>query len=69
MKNTRRVERETVATVFERSLKRPVIVSIEPSGLVGFRLKGTRRTYYLMADACYCAALKADVNAQQKGKR
>ena len=62
MKLKQKVERETSATVFERSRRREVIVSIEPPDLVGFRLKGTRRTYYLPADALYCAALKADVN-------
>ena len=65
MKARRKVEIETDATVFERSVHRHVIVSVEPSGLVGFRLKGTRRTYHLPADAGYCTALKADVGAQE----
>lgn len=69
MKGKRAVTLETEATVFERSVHRPVVVTVEPSGIVGFRLKGTKRTYQLTADACYCAALKADVNAQQKGSR
>jgi len=62
----RKVEVETEAAIFERSRQRPVIVSVEPSGVIGFRLKGTQRTYYLTADACYCAALKADMKAQKK---
>lgn len=66
LKGKRKIEIETEATVFERSVQRHVIVSVEPSGLVGFRLKGTRRTYHLPADAGYCVALKADVSAQQK---
>lgn len=64
------VERETAATIFERSRQRPVIVTIHPErGLVSFRLKGTRRTYQLTADACYCAALKAELNAQTNLRR
>lgn len=66
MKGKRKVELETEATFFERSVHRPVIVSVESSGLIGFRLKNTQRTYYLKADAGYCVALKADVSAQQK---
>lgn len=68
--NTRsKVERETTATVFERSAHRPVIVTIEPErGIVGFRLKGTRRTYELAADSLYCAALKAELQVSVKGK-
>lgn len=66
LKGKRKVALETEATVFERSVHRHVIVSVEPSGLIGFRLKGTRRTYHLPADAGYCVALKADVTAQQK---
>ncbi len=66
LKGKRTVECETEATVFERSVHRHVIVSVEPSGLIGFRLKGTRRTFHLLADAGYCVALKADVSAQQK---
>jgi hypothetical protein len=58
------VEVETNATVFERSKARQVIVRVEPSGLISFRLKGTQRTYDLMADAGYHAAVKQDVRAK-----
>jgi hypothetical protein len=64
MKTKRSIELETLATVFERSKRRQVIVTVEPSGLLGFRLKGTQRTYELMADAGYHAAVKQDVRAK-----
>lgn len=70
MNRRRKVECETKATVFERSEHRVVIVTVDPQGsLVGFRLKGTRQTYELDADALFCLALKADMNARTKGKR
>jgi hypothetical protein len=67
MKTKKEFEIETSATVFERG-QRNVIVTVEPSGLLGFRLKGTQRTYELTADACYHAAVKADVKSKEKGK-
>lgn len=69
MKTKKNFEVETSVTVFERSQRRPVVVKVEPSGLIGFRLKGTRRTYELTADACYHAAVKAEVNSKGKGRR
>ena len=47
----RTVKRETQGPgVFERSIERNVIVSVEYPNLVGFRLKGTRRTYQITAE-------------------
>lgn len=70
MKLKKKIEFETTATVFERSKQRPVIVTVEPAGLVGFRLKGTQRTYYLTPDAGYAVAVKAEVKANgKKGPR
>ncbi|HLM57794.1 MAG TPA: hypothetical protein VK422_16940 [Pyrinomonadaceae bacterium] len=70
MKSTRKVERETSATFFERSQYRPVVVTIDPErGLVGFRLKGTRRTYELNAGTLYRLAVTADVESQERAKR
>jgi hypothetical protein len=66
---TEKVEFETVATIFERSVHRPVIITIEPSGIISLRLKGTQRTYDLPVDACYHAAVKAEVKASEKGRR
>ncbi len=69
MNRLRKVECETKATIFERSARREVIVTVDPqTSLVGFRLKGTRHTYELGADALYCVALKAEINAQSRGK-
>jgi hypothetical protein len=63
------IEIETAATVFERSKTRQVIVRVEPSGVMVFRLKGTTRTFDLMADAGYHAAVKQEVRAEQAAKR
>ena len=57
-KLNRPVRRETQATSWERSKIRPIIVSIEPPNLLGFRLKGTRRTYYLPIALCQQYALE-----------
>jgi putative lipase involved disintegration of autophagic bodies len=65
-----RIFLETRATVFERSKQREVIVSLDPSGVIGLRLKGTTRTYDLRVDACYHSAVKAEVSARApRGKR
>ena len=66
-KLTKKVARETGATVFERKV-RPVIVSFEPPDLIGFRLKGTRRTYFLPAGSCYYMAVKGTVAAERAAK-
>ena len=65
----RPVRRESLGTVFERGKRRPVVVSIEPPNLLGFRLKGTRRTYYLTAEAGYLMAIKAVLRAQAAEKK
>jgi hypothetical protein len=71
MKPKQKIEIETTMTVFERSVHRPVIISIEPAGVLTFRLKGLQRTYDLSAGHCYHAAVKAAVAATVKpnGKR
>ncbi len=66
----RRIARETVAAVRERGRQRPVIVTIEPPGLViGFRLKATRRTYTLPVETCYHLAVQAHVDAARRAKK
>lgn len=47
-----------------------MIVSIEPPGIVGFRLKGTRTTYRLPADRLWWIAMYAErvYQAKQKAK-
>ncbi|HOF17583.1 MAG TPA: hypothetical protein PK082_01640 [Phycisphaerae bacterium] len=56
------VSRETAARQFERGADRPIIVSIEPPGTLGFRLKGTRRTYRLPVATCFLLAVRSDSN-------
>jgi hypothetical protein len=68
-KLTTKVERETNAKIFECSKHREVIVTLAPPSQIGFRLKGTKRTYWLPAEACYWVALKAHTDAERKVKR
>ena len=63
------ISRETAATHFERGKRRQVIVSLEPPSLLGFRLKGTKRTYYLDAGSCYDLACKAELERTKRGRR
>ncbi len=64
----RKWTRETDSLIFERGASRNVIITLEPAGLVGFRLKGTRKTYSLTADKCYMMALKASIMHERKEK-
>lgn len=63
------VRRQTHGTVWDCGKRRPVIVSLEPPNLIGFRLKGTRRTYYLTADGCYVKAVQLAVAAAKREKK
>lgn len=65
----RRIKRETSAKIFERSTYRSVIVTLDPPCRIGFRLKGTRRTFWLDADTCYAVAAAAELDRQQKEKK
>jgi hypothetical protein len=65
----KKVSRVTTAQRFERGKRREIIVILEPPDLLGFRLKGQRRTEYLDAESCYCLAVKARVAAEAKEKR
>ena len=62
------VKRETFGGIFDRGKCRPVIVSIEPPNLVGLRLKGMKRTYYLTAESIFMQALKASLVSEKKEK-
>jgi hypothetical protein len=58
----KKVRRETQGPgVFERSVDRAVIVSVEYPNIIGLRLKGTRRTYYLAAESAYVYAARLQV--------
>jgi len=54
------VVRETHATQYERGRQREIVVSIEPPGLLGFRLKGTRRTVRIGVEAAYWFAMRCE---------
>ena len=64
----RTVKRETFGTVFDRGKRRAVIVTIEQPSLLGFRLKGTRKTYYLTAEAMYWKAVQCHVADEKRRK-
>jgi len=57
-----------VGCVDECGKHRPVIVSLEPPNVIGFRLKGLRRTFFLTVEGCYMQAVKAAVAAEKKEK-
>jgi hypothetical protein len=68
-KLTRTLARETSATVFDQGKQRPVIVTLEPGGLVVLRLKGTRRAITFDAQSLYVRGVKAAVDgARRKGR-
>lgn len=61
--------RETEVTKRSRNKSRAIIISIEQGGyLLGFRLKGERRTYRLPTDWCFVQAVDAHVTTE-KAKR
>lgn len=63
------VRRETTSQgIFSRGKYRPVILIIEPPNLIGFRLKGERKTYYLTAEGCYSVAVKATLAFERREK-
>lgn len=64
----RKLTRETTATIFELGRRRAVMVSLEPPCLIGLRLKGTHRTFYLSADKAYLAAVKAHIAIETRDK-
>lgn len=67
-KISRPTKRETYGTVFSQGKHRPVIVSIQPPNVIGFRLKGTRRIYYLTSDGLYLRALQSQIAADKHEK-
>lgn len=66
----RKVRRESSASVFSRGRSRPVVVILEPPGiLLGLRLKGERRTYHLPLTWCFTEAVRRTVAAEREQKR
>jgi len=56
------ISREAHATIREAGQDRPIVVSLKPPGLVGFRAKGCRRTYWLPVTACYTGEYHAQLS-------
>lgn len=69
MISNRITRRETAATFRDVGKRRNVILIIEPSGVVGVKLKGLRKTEYLTADIIYEVAVKARVRAEAREKK
>ncbi len=66
----RKVRRESSAAIFSRGRSRPVVVILEPPGiLLGLRLKGERRTYHLPLTWCFTEAVRRTVAAEREAKR
>lgn len=62
--------RESEVTKRSGNKSRPIIISIEQGGyLLGFRLKGERRTYRLPTDWCFVQAVDAHVTAERARKK
>jgi hypothetical protein len=54
--------------VFDKGRQRQIVLSLQAPNVVGARLSGTRRTYYITAEAVYMLALKAELRSQQLEK-
>lgn len=66
----RPVTRETSSLVFERSVRRPIIIRIEEGGkLLRCRLKGTRRTHTVSIEAVYRLGLAATAEALRQARK
>jgi len=63
------VRRETTGGIFEKGKVRPVIISLEPPNVIGFRLKGMHRSYFLTAEGCYMQALRVAIAAEKREKQ
>lgn len=62
---TKKLKRESDCMVWERGRPRPIIVTLYPSGLIGFRAKGIKKEFYLTIETAYMCALKAEVLARE----
>lgn len=60
---TKTVKRKSSATRVEKSKRRAIIVTMEPSQKIGFRLEGTRDTYRLDIESGYELAVRSHVVA------
>lgn len=45
---------------------REAVITLRPPNLIGFRLKGTRKTYWTTVEACYKNAVWTEVAASPR---
>ncbi len=66
----RPLARESAAVVYSAGRRRPVVLELDPGmpDLVGFRLRGTRTTYYLPIGHCGREAVRNEL-ARRKAER
>ena len=65
----RPLSRQTQAARFSNGKQRPIILELSPPGdKIGFRLKGTRTTYYLAISTAFGLAAQAWVNARKAAR-
>lgn len=68
VKVTRRLVRETGAVVRDGGV-RQVIVELEPPAkMIGLRLKGRKRVYFVPLGDLYIATVRRDVEARRRAK-
>jgi hypothetical protein len=60
--------RKTETTYRDRSKLRPLVVSIEPGDLLGFRYLGTRKTYRLPIGVVANMAIRAFADSEARRK-
>lgn len=66
----RAIARISPAAIHSAGKARAVIIELEPPGnVIGFRLKGTRRTYKLPVDFCFREAVRAELAALKAAKK
>jgi hypothetical protein len=68
----RALVRKTPSTVWSQGKRRPIVVSIEPTAtgsLMGFRLLGTRRTFYLSVASAFNYAVSNHTAALERRAR
>lgn len=67
---TRRLSRESAAAIHSQGRTREVIVELRPPlDVIGFRLKGTRTTWFLPVAYCYREAIRNELARRKAEKR
>ncbi len=68
----KKVARVTNTAVRNGSKPRVLVASLEPGDVIGLRLKGCRKTYYLAIDTAFYYAAKLEgerIRRERKGKK